>query len=240
MTILIPFISGIPFGPSHVLIALFGFAGFLGSTWEEWHTGILYLGIVSGPTEGAWSLCLISLITGIYGSTEIWTVAREVPFLNISLPLSNVVLYTFFFGVLSTIRTSCLHVWRKSGFKALSHLLWPFFYFCQCWLLTRFSSEIMASKSEFYWFVFFAGLPTCLRVSLTIVAYVTKSSLPSPSPLEFLPAVLIVLASYGFEVSALMKAMTMVSLLAYSVAINLVVGDLCRFLDIYCLTIKRK
>ena len=240
MTILIPFISGIPLGQSHVLIALFGFAAFLGSTWEEWHTGILYLGIVSGPTEGAWSLCLVSLISGIYGSTDIWTLPRNIPFLNISLPLSNIVLYVFLIGASSTVRTSCLHVWRKSGFKALGHLLWPLFYFNQCWLLTRFVPEILETKSEFYWFVFFAGLPTCLRVSLTIVAYVTKSKLPAPLPLEFFPALLIVLSYFGFKVSILMKVMTVVSFLAYAIVINLVVGDLCRYLNIYCLTIKRK
>lgn len=240
MAILIPLVCGIPFGPSHVLIALFGFAGFLGSTWEEWHTGVLYLGIVSGPTEGAWSICIISLLSGIFGSTEIWTRPWfELPGIG-AVSLNLVVLYVFLIGVLGTIRTSCLHVWRKSGFKAFGHLAWPFFYFSQCWLLTRLVPELLESQRQFFWFVFFSGLPTCFRVSLTIVAYVTKSKLPSPNLLECFPIALNILAFSGRSVLPLMKVMTLISLLAYAVVINLVVGDLCRFLDIYCLTIKRK
>lgn len=245
MTILAPFICGIPLGTAQVLIALVGFAAFLGSTWEEWHTGVLYLGIVSGPTEGAWSLCLVSLISGIYGSTDFWTRPREIPFIGSSsissFPLYNVVLYTFILGGLSTIRTSCLHVSRKSGPRALFHLLGPLFYLSQCWLLTRLVPSILSSQSDFYWFVFFAGWPICFRVSMTIVAYVTRSPLPRPSVLEAFPVVLNVLACCGYKnVLSLMKWLAVLSLLVYAVAIHLVVGDMCRYLDIFCLTIKRR
>lgn len=36
-------------------------------TWEEYHTGVLYLGYINGPTEGL--LCAIGLmiLSGIYG-----------------------------------------------------------------------------------------------------------------------------------------------------------------------------
>ena len=129
MTILIPYICGVPLGYSHVLIALFGFAGFLGSTWEEWHTGVLYLDVISGPTEGAWSLCLICLLSGIYGSTDIWTKPRLIPAIDVSFSFNQVIIYAYLLGVVGTLLTSCLHVWRKSGFKALGHLFWPFLYF---------------------------------------------------------------------------------------------------------------
>jgi ethanolaminephosphotransferase len=41
------------------------------STWENFHTGTLYLGVINGPTEGIVLGCTLILISGIYG-TEIW------------------------------------------------------------------------------------------------------------------------------------------------------------------------
>ncbi|CAO3672424.1 unnamed protein product [Rhizopus stolonifer] len=42
-------------------------ATFYLSTWEEYHTGILYLGHVSGPVEGVLMLCGIHMISGYFG-----------------------------------------------------------------------------------------------------------------------------------------------------------------------------
>src|SRR5690349_13497030 len=37
------------------------------STWEEYHTGVLYLGYINGPTEGIILACMAMLISGIKG-----------------------------------------------------------------------------------------------------------------------------------------------------------------------------
>ncbi|KAG0296830.1 hypothetical protein BGZ96_008434 [Linnemannia gamsii] len=37
------------------------------STWEEYHTGVLYLGYVNGPTEGLILACVVMLISGFMG-----------------------------------------------------------------------------------------------------------------------------------------------------------------------------
>lgn len=42
------------------------------STWEEYHTGILYLGYFSGPVEGVLMLCGVYLISGYFGPV-FWT-----------------------------------------------------------------------------------------------------------------------------------------------------------------------
>ncbi|KAG5461022.1 MAG: CDP-alcohol phosphatidyltransferase-domain-containing protein, partial [Olpidium bornovanus] len=42
------------------------------STWEEYHTGVLYLGYVNGPTEGIIIACLLMIASGIWGP-QIWT-----------------------------------------------------------------------------------------------------------------------------------------------------------------------
>lgn len=40
------------------------------STWEEYHTGILYLGYFSGPVEGVLMLVGVHLISGIFGKSR--------------------------------------------------------------------------------------------------------------------------------------------------------------------------
>lgn len=37
------------------------------STWEEYHTGILYLGYFSGPVEGVLMLVAVQLVSGYFG-----------------------------------------------------------------------------------------------------------------------------------------------------------------------------
>lgn len=48
------------------------FWSFFLPTWEEYHTGVLYLGIINGPCEGIVACCLSYLLTGIFGP-QIWT-----------------------------------------------------------------------------------------------------------------------------------------------------------------------
>ncbi|KAL1916573.1 uncharacterized protein VTP21DRAFT_5764 [Calcarisporiella thermophila] len=42
------------------------------STWEEYHTGVLYLGFMNGPTEGLVIACICMALSGYYGP-HIWT-----------------------------------------------------------------------------------------------------------------------------------------------------------------------
>jgi len=46
-------------------------APFYISTWEEYQTGVLYLGYVNGPTEGLITACIVMIISGILGP-EFW------------------------------------------------------------------------------------------------------------------------------------------------------------------------
>jgi ethanolaminephosphotransferase len=47
-------------------------ANFYLSTWQEYHTGHLYLGYFSGPVEGLLMLCVIHFFSGYFGPA-IWT-----------------------------------------------------------------------------------------------------------------------------------------------------------------------
>jgi len=46
-------------------------ANFYLTTWEEFHTGTLYLGVFSGPVDGILIIVAIYIISGIYGTT-VW------------------------------------------------------------------------------------------------------------------------------------------------------------------------
>lgn len=52
------------------------------STWEEYHTGTLYLGYFSGPVEGVLMLCGVHLMSGYFGPA-IWAlrVNEVLPFI---------------------------------------------------------------------------------------------------------------------------------------------------------------
>lgn len=61
------------------MLVLVAMAAFYVSTWEEYYTGTMYLGVINGPTEGLVIACMIMLTSGIWGA-HIW-----------SLPLSRVI-----------------------------------------------------------------------------------------------------------------------------------------------------
>ena len=46
-------------------------ANFYLTTWEEYHTGILYLGPFSGPVEGILLIVVIYIISGIFGGCRV-------------------------------------------------------------------------------------------------------------------------------------------------------------------------
>jgi len=68
------FSTALGMGHSYRSAALFllSVIPFFFSTWEEYHTGVLYLGYINGPTEGLIIACLLQLTSAIAGP-EWWT-----------------------------------------------------------------------------------------------------------------------------------------------------------------------
>ena len=54
-----------------VIFVLQAIIAFYMSTWEEYHTGVLYLGVVNGPTEGLLACCALMAYTG-WAGPQIW------------------------------------------------------------------------------------------------------------------------------------------------------------------------
>ncbi|KAF7783871.1 hypothetical protein Agabi119p4_36 [Agaricus bisporus var. burnettii] len=80
-----------------VATEIFTLGNFYLTTWEEYHTGVLFLGYFSGPIEGILLIVLIFVITGFRGplfwETKIWTflgLEHIYPFTKIpNLPLNE-------------------------------------------------------------------------------------------------------------------------------------------------------
>lgn len=222
-------------------MALSGYVAFYASTWEEYHTGILYLGYLSGPVEGAWSVVVAGAVSFYFGS-DFWD--KEI---FQGHHLKDFVPIIFILGSICTVITSIKHA--RNAKKALSSspsspcLLKQWIpislYFISCTLLS-FLIPISLSK----WFIFLTGFPACFRISSTIIAYVTKSPLRSCSfySLEFIPS-LILFLNYFLKFDTwvfIFKAAVLFSLYIYLSTMLKIISDICSHLDIYCLSIKKK
>ena len=236
MAVLIPFIFNLDLNHVTLLMALFGYAAFYASTWEEYHTGTLYLDYISGPVEGAWSVVFSSAVSFCFGP-RIWDTKITDNFM-----VKDIVPVVFILGSISTIITSIRHA-HNTNKVTLSNLLKQWIpvtlYFFSCALLI-FSTPISLAK----WFIFLTGFPACFRISSTIIAYVTKSSLRTCSlyPLEYIPiAILLLNYAVSNDIWAIcFKISVILSLSVYLSTMLQIISDICNHLDIYCLSIKSK
>jgi len=171
-------------------------ASFYLTTWEEYHTGQLYLGVFSGPIEGILMIICIYLVTGVCGPTfwdsgiltithldHIPAISRIVP--NIGLNVAFMVFAGF--SLAFNIITSYLNVYKsckangRSPFTPLVYLL-PF---PACVLLQVFwlSHPSVANSSIIYSdslvpFLCAWGLQFAHQVGRMILAHVTKTDFP--------------------------------------------------------------
>ncbi|ORZ37489.1 CDP-alcohol phosphatidyltransferase-domain-containing protein [Catenaria anguillulae PL171] len=90
-------------------VAFMTTVAFYFSTWEEYHTGTLYLGYINGPTEGLIIACVMSIISGIYGPA-IWhqPASNVLPAFAQVLPASSSLIDYSLVGMLSC-SSPCTH-----------------------------------------------------------------------------------------------------------------------------------
>ncbi|KAJ3853734.1 Choline/ethanolaminephosphotransferase [Lentinula lateritia] len=178
-------------------------ANFYLTTWEEYHTGYLYLGIFSGPVEGILILVVIYMITGVYGPS-FWDTPildflhlSHIPlitntFPNIGLNVSFMVFGAFglAFNILSSyanVRTAMLSS-GKSTTKPLLLLL-PFLFSAGIQVAWLSHPELSAASRPgelftirnsalFIPFLCAWGLQFAHQVGRMILAHLTKTSFP--------------------------------------------------------------
>ncbi|EIM83608.1 Choline/ethanolaminephosphotransferase [Stereum hirsutum FP-91666 SS1] len=171
-------------------------ANFYLTTWEEYHTGQLFLGVFSGPVEGIIMICGLYVVTGFKGPTfwdqkilavtgldKVDLVARYIP--DIGLNDSFMVFGTF--GLAFNILTSYSNVYksrRESNKSALQPLLYlapfPLSALVQCaWLSAPIPTKSAILYSPMFLpFVSAWGLQFAHQVGRMILAHVTSQPFP--------------------------------------------------------------
>jgi ethanolaminephosphotransferase len=171
-------------------------ANFYLTTWEEYHTGQLYLGVFSGPVEGILMIVVIYFITGLYGPSfwdqKLLTVTRlnSIPVIQRYVP--NIALNESFmvfgaFGLAFNIYSSFMNVRRathaagKSTLRPLAYLL-PFAIPASLqaiWLAQpHFNDSRILKSTVFVPFLCAWGLQFAHQVGRMILAHVTSSDFP--------------------------------------------------------------
>ncbi|KAI7863997.1 CDP-alcohol phosphatidyltransferase-domain-containing protein [Spinellus fusiger] len=168
------------------------------STWEEYHTGILYLGYFSGPVEGVLMLVGVHLLTGVVGPS-FWTTRLNVlldinwlhnPYvfamgklqLNHLLILVGgvVVLLNIILAISNVIKVKRLPTEFSHPNRSISQALMGLAPFA---LMTALSLAWMAMwptlvHSELAYFMLFLGLLFGHQVGTMITAHVAKLDFP--------------------------------------------------------------
>ncbi|KAG2022349.1 cholinephosphotransferase [Coprinopsis cinerea AmutBmut pab1-1] len=175
-------------------------ANFYLTTWEEYHTGVLFLGYFSGPAEGIIIIVVIYFISGFYGplvwENKIWTVLHlenHPWFANIpNLPLNEAFMVFGAAGLGMNIVHSYLNVVQaaksasgrpRAGSK--HHplvLLLPFVASAGiqiAWLShPEYNNSYIIKSSAFVPFVLAWGLQFAHQVGRMILAHVTSAPFP--------------------------------------------------------------
>ncbi|RUS20467.1 choline ethanolaminephosphotransferase [Endogone sp. FLAS-F59071] len=243
-----------------------GLANFYLSTWEEYHTGTLYLSYFSGPVEGILIIIAVHIISGIYGA-EFWLqpmgdiailpaiVADALPPFIAEIQLNKVSLASGALGLSANIIAASFNVYRaalankRPIFPALSGLI-PFFSSSAIAYLWLISSPSIVTK-HLIPFALYIGCSFGYQVGLIILAHVTKAPFPFmnlmmvPLIVGCVNANLPVIAGIQPFFTGDKEAPFLWAAFAFSLAYYLhfsisVINDLCDYFDINCLTIKHK
>lgn len=173
-----------------VVIMFASLCAFYLTTWEEYHTGTLYLGRVSGPVEGVLLMCIIYAITAFKGGSFWQTPLQDfmggfipgLPDFLQKMPLNHWYLVVGGLMLGFNIIQSSLNVVKARRAKglpvgeALAGLL-PFFSLATMvpiWLALR----PVILREHLLPFMFFLGACFAYQVGLIIVGHLTKSPFP--------------------------------------------------------------
>jgi len=185
-----------------VAALVFSLATFYLTTWEEYHTKRLYLGLISGPVEGILMIVGVFLISGRYGSkfwhqdALLFLGIDEKSVASFSARIPHLKLHEVFMafsgaGLVSNIITSCLNVSReeralKRSLSAALFRLVPFVLLALLHLLWLSAPSIKDSSIVYspliLPFMLSWGLQFAHQVGRVILAHVTNQPFPFWDP----------------------------------------------------------
>lgn len=255
---LIPFCSTTGIGYSYLFI-LSQFAvlwNFYLSTWEEYHTHMLFLSEFSGPVEGILLICSSFILAGIFGPQTVW----HTEIANFNMGAYNIKFETLdlmiafsasglFFNVISA-RRNVINYYKKEDKQTYQKKqsaamlgLAPFYvYYATVFLVITIEPKFISLP-----FILSIGLTMAFVVGRIIIAHLTKQKFPIDNPpmvIPFFQIVLHIIATrfLGYDNDEVVKALVWMgfglSTGIHLMFINDIIYDFTAYLDIYALSIK--
>ncbi|KAL1933154.1 hypothetical protein VTP01DRAFT_8832 [Rhizomucor pusillus] len=238
--------------------------GFYLSTAEEYFTGVLYLGIVNGPTEGIMLSCFAFIWSGIFGAGSWHVPLADIPllsFLTTILPGETTCAQIFVWGMVfffaATHCPMCFYsIYKASRGESVRRKLYivasvfgpiaSYSVAISLWAWSPYS--IILEQEHFILFTVTVGIMFGFMASNIILAHLTKSPFPSFYGLLgalWLMAILIGIVPRIFEirlVSATAELYVLwvffaLSAIVYGIWASTVINKFCEFLGIRCLKI---
>jgi ethanolaminephosphotransferase len=217
---------------------------FLISTWEEFHTHILFLGPINGPVEGSLLVSIGALISGFLGP-EIWH--TKVPLLRQSQPLNEALYAAIALGSIVSIAASLRNAIQARGFVAIlpSFLasLVPM-YGCLLWFGER--APLWQGSFGYVLFLLHTGFTATNSIFRIIIATVTRAPFAYfyPFHVTVIAGLLhCLLCRFGYQLiddhQLLLICACISTILNIRMALS-VIDQVCSYLDISCLRIGGK
>lgn len=241
---------------------------FYTSTWEEYHTHLLFLSKFSGPVEGILIICALYIVTGIAGP-EIWQ--KHLVDLDLSslgngfgtYGVSTSIIYVvagfgqLYFNIASAMQNvskkyredkkllrGAVNAEITEAYKGLV----PFFaYYASVVVFVVAYPEALQSYA--FPLLISIGLTVAFCVGRIILAHLTLQDFPYVQPPTFLPLLQLVTAKFLINFYGYDELATLGGLLWTGVGVTLgvhgmfvadIITDITSFLDIYALSIKHK
>ncbi|CAI4053371.1 hypothetical protein SUVZ_15G2780 [Saccharomyces uvarum] len=229
------------------------------STWEEYHTHTLYLSEFSGPVEGILIVCIVFVLTGIYGKQAIWhtylftiTIGDKV----IDVDTLDVVFSLSVFGLVLNALSAKRNVdkYYRNSTSSTNNVtqieqgsaikgLFPFFaYFASIALLVWMQPRFITLA-----FILSIGFTGAFTVGRIIVCHLTKQDFPMFNSPMLIPLCQLILykicqVAWGIELDRIVYALSWLgfglSLGVHIMFMNEVIHEFSKYLDVYALSIK--
>lgn len=227
------------------------------STWEEYHTHVLFLSELSGPVEGILMIASTLFFTGVFGPHFMWhTRLFSISSIDLHYDVTflDIFLFTLFVGVIFNVRSSIANVrnYYKDKYvtnngteeatkEAMKGLL-PFFaYFASVFLLIQNNSLFISFP-----FIMSLGLTVAFMVGRIIVAHLTKQDFPMLHLPMFFPIIQLILMAIfeklGYDSESTIFALVWLgfglTLGVHGLFFNEIIYEFTTYLDVYALFIK--
>lgn len=235
-----------------VLICQFAtICNFYLSTWEEYHTGTLYLSFFSGPVEGIIIIVALFLLTAVFGpgfwNADLGDIIPGLTVMHIYLIFGGI-------GLAFNIVTAAGNVFKSRRAKklpvgpALTGVI-PFALFYTTLFLWAYVSPVLIRTYLIIPFCLSAGFSVALSVGRIITAHVTSQKFPVTNVLMAFPTVAMLVqfftsTAWGWDAVDTASNMVWIgfgaSISVYAFFVAELIIEITGYLDIYCLTIKHK